>query len=33
VRNTVAREVLAPLYELDQELYAKARVLMVARQG
>ncbi len=33
VRNTVAREVLAPLYELDQELYAKARALVTARQG
>lgn len=33
VRNTLAREVLAPLYELDQELYARARTLMAARQA
>lgn len=33
VRNSVAREVLLPLYELDQELYARARSLLGARQG
>lgn len=33
VRNSVAREVLLPLYELDQELYARARAVMGARQG
>ena len=33
LRNTMAREALTPLYELDQELYARARQLVVARQG
>lgn len=33
LRNTLAREALTPLYELDQELYARARQLVVARQG
>lgn len=32
VRNTLARDVLLPLYELDQELYARARALVAARQ-
>lgn len=33
VRNSVAREVLAPLYELDQALYVRARASMGARQA
>ena len=33
VRNTIARDALLPLYEYDQELYSRARPMVLARQG
>lgn len=33
VRNTTAREVLAPWIELDQELYTRAKALLAPSQG